>query len=321
MKGNRNSIADVKGVLVGHRTINSGDIQTGVTAITIGEDIFHHKIRGNAYVYNGYGKSIGLIQLMELNTIETPILLTNTLSTPFVASVLNEYMIENNEEIGVTCTVNPIVLECNDNYLNNNRMQSIKREDVLYAINSASEDFDIGAVGAGRGMSAYQLKGGIGTASRIISIKGNDYTIGALTLTNMGRIDDLIYDNKKIGKDIKKRLDLLSEKDKGSIIMIIATDLPLDSNQLRRISKRAIMGLSKTGTYGGHGSGDIVITFTTDSPKTDDVIQTIHVLNDEYIDEVFKLTNDIIEECIYLALEHSERVESFNTRYNLKEFI
>ncbi len=321
MKGKRNSITDVEGVLVGHKTIAKGDIQTGVTAITLGDDIFHHKIRGNAYVYNGYGKSIGLIQLMELNTIETPILLTNTLSTPFVASVLNEYMIEQYEEIGVRCTVNPLVLECNDSYLNNNRKQSIKREDVLEAINSSSEEFKLGAVGAGRGMSSYQLKGGIGTASRIIEIQETKYTIGALTLTNMGRMDDLIYQGKNLGKEIKSQLNILSEKDKGSIIMILATDLPLDSNQLRRISKRAIMGLSKTGTYGGHGSGDIVITFTTDSPKTDDIIQKINVLHDDYMDEVFKAANDLTQECVYSALEHAETVESFNTRYGLKEFI
>lgn len=314
-----NSITDVAGVFVGHKTLINDDIQTGVTAIIPKRNIFREKIRANGYVFNGYAKCIGLTQILELHTIETPILLTNTLSAPFAAAALNEIMIEAYPEIGRSCTVNPVVLECNDNYLNNNRKQSLKKQDVAEALHAAGKTFELGSVGAGRGMSCYQLKGGIGTSSQKISIKNTDYVIGALTLCNMGRINDLIYLGNKIDERLKEALKLRAAKDKGSIIMVIATDLPLSDTQLKRVSKRAVMGLSKTGTYGGHGSGDIVLTFTTDSPQTDDDIHTIYALNDKYLDAVFKTTHDVVVQSIYSSLEHSTSVTSFNTRVNIKD--
>lgn len=314
-KGKRNSITDVKGVLVGHTTLVDGDVQTGVTAILPRPfNWFREKTRAACHVINGFGKSIGLVQIDELYTLETPILLTNTLSTAHAADSLIKFMLSHFDEIGIKGTVNPVVCECNDGFLNNIRRQMISENDVLKALNNASEDFERGSVGAGRGMSCYHLKGGIGTASRIIDINEEKYTIGGLVLSNMGRLDDLIYNQEHIGPRIKEKLQVADEKDKGSIIMILATDLPLESHQLKRVAKRATAGLARTGTYIGHGSGDIVIAFTTDSPVTSKAFAVTtprEILHDDYMDLVFKASVTVIEESIVDSLMSADEVTGF----------
>ncbi|MCH4891099.1 P1 family peptidase [Acidaminobacter sp. JC074] len=315
-KGRRNAITDVEGVYVGHATHVDGDVQTGVTAILPRRfNWFREKTRAACHVINGFGKSIGLIQVDELYTLETPILLTNTLSAGHVSDCLIKFMLSHFDEIGLKGTVNPVVCECNDGYLNNIRKQSITEHDVLSALNNAGEDFERGAVGAGRGMSCYHLKGGIGTASRIIEIEDLRFTVGGLVLTNMGKLEDLIYDGKKIGPELKDKLTLDETPDKGSIIMILATDLPLESHQLKRMSKRAGAGLARTGTYISHGSGDIVIAFTTDSPVTSkayDVTVNREILHDDYMDLVFKAAVEVIEESIYDSLLSADEVTGFS---------
>jgi len=326
--GINNSITDVKGVLVGHATLVDGDIQTGVTAILPKPTRwFEEKLKAACHVINGFGKSIGLVQLNELYTIETPILLTNTLSAPHVADGLIKFMLTHNQEIGGTIgTVNPIVCECNDSYLNNIRRQVITEYEVLDALNNATDDFQRGAVGAGRGMSCYQLKGGIGTSSRLIEIDNQDYTIGGLVLANMGKLPDLVYQGQALGKRIQEEMALEDEKEQGSIIVIIATDVPLATHQLKRVAKRATAGIARTGSYIGHGSGDISIVFTTDSPvplNCDLAIRNEQVLHDTYMDLVFKATVEVVESSIVDALLSADEVTGFqgHNRKALKHFI
>ena len=229
--GKNNAITDVGGVTVGHVTLNSGEVKTGVTAILPHQgNLFKEKVFAASHVINGFGKTIGTIQIDELGTIETPILLTNTLSIGTVCDGLIGYMLDQNEDIGLTTgSVNPVVCECNDGeWLNDIRGRHVKKEHVLQAIQNAGVDFEEGCVGAGTGMSCYKLKGGIGSASRIIPLGTEDqYTIGALVLANQGEKRDLTVDGRQVGKAIceMEKSDKL-EGDKGSIIMILATDLP-----------------------------------------------------------------------------------------------
>lgn len=246
-KGAKNLITDVPGVLVGHKTLAQGKIQTGVTAILPHDgDIFHSKVPGAVHVINGFGKSAGLMQVKELGTIETPILLTNTLSVGTCFDALARYMVEQNSDIcDTTCSVNPLVLECNDSVLNDTRGFHVCVQDVYDAIGAASGSFEEGAVGAGRGMCCYQLKGGIGSSSRLIYLEDQQYCIGALTLTNFGSLKDLTINGDPIGKRLTKERE--QETDKGSIITILATDVPLTSRQLERVARRAVIGIARTG--------------------------------------------------------------------------
>lgn len=326
-KGKRNSITDVEGVLVGHSTLVDGDVQTGVTAILPRPyNWYREKTRAACHVINGFGKSIGLVQVDELFTLETPILLTNTLSSAHAADGLIKFMLSHFDEIGPEGTVNPVVLECNDGYLNNSRRQIITEHDVYQALNNSADTFDRGAVGAGRGMSCYQLKGGMGSASRLVEIEDKTYTVGGLVLTNMGLLEDLILLGKKIGPELKRKVETKDEEDKGSIIMILATDCPLESHQLKRMSKRAVAGLARTGTFIGHGSGDIVLSFTTDSPVTSkafDVTTPRQILHDNYLNKIFKAAVEVIESSIIDSLLEADEVTGFNghNRKALKNLI
>jgi len=202
-KGKRNLITDVPGVKVGHVTLSDGEIQTGVTAVIPGEgSAFRRKFPAAVHVINGFGKSAGLMQIEELGTLETPILLTNTLSVAACLDGLLTYMLADHPEIGVTTgTVNCVVTECNDGFLNDIRGRHVKPEHALEALSVASEDFAEGAVGAGRGMKNYGWKGGIGSSSRIVEFDGKEYTVGALLLTNFGKKHHLTVCGKHIGED------------------------------------------------------------------------------------------------------------------------
>ncbi|WP_425446784.1 P1 family peptidase [Dethiothermospora halolimnae] len=327
--GNRNSITDVAGVKVGHTTLDNKEIKTGVTVITPHQgNMFKEKLMAASHVINGFGKSMGTIQINELGTLETPIVLTNTLSIGVAADALIEYMLENNDDIGKTTgTVNPIVCECNDGYLNDIRGSHVKREHIFKAFDSISDDVKEGAVGAGTGMSCYGLKGGIGTSSRVINIDDNEYTIGILVLSNFGRQQDFIMDGVKVGQkicEIEDKED--NERDKGSIIMILATDIPMTSRQLKRISKRTTIGLNRTGSYMGNGSGEVVIAFST-ANKIDhyDKNATIkmEVFNEVKIDEVFRAVGEATEEAILNSLISSETTygRDGHFRKGLKEYI
>ncbi|SHH19926.1 D-aminopeptidase [Caloranaerobacter azorensis DSM 13643] len=327
--GEKNAITDVKGVKVGHVTLNNGSVKTGVTAILPHEgNIFKDKVIASSHVINGFGKTIGTIQIEELGTIETPIILTNTLSVGLATDALIEYMLKENEDIGFTTgTVNPVVCECNDGYLNDIRGRYVKKEHVFEAIQNADVEFEEGAVGAGAGMSCYGLKGGIGSSSRQIELDNRTYTVGILVLSNFGRKEDLTINGIRIGKMISEKNKVkCNESDKGSIIVILATDIPMTSRQLKRISRRAVIGLNRTGSYMGNGSGEIVIGFTTSnriSHYEKEATTNIKMFNENKIDVVFRAVAEATEEAILNSLICADTTEGRDghIRYSLKEYI
>ena len=315
-KGPRNTIADVGDVMVGHYTLRTGDVQTGVTSILPHSgNVFQNKVMAAHYVMNGFGKSIGLIQIEELGTIETPILLTNTLSVGVASTALVKYMLAHNEDIcDTTGSVNPVVCECNDSELNDIRGLHITEEHVFKAIENCSADVREGAVGAGRGMRCHGLKGGIGSASRQFEIEGQCYTIGALVLTNHGLLEDLVVAGKPVGQKLYKDLPKQAE-DKGSIITILATDAPLSERQLKRLCKRVPLGLSKTGSIMANGSGEIAIAFSTAnkiSHYPHKAVTQLGMLHDTQMDILFRGTVEVVEEAVISSMLHSKGVVGKN---------
>ena len=232
--GPRNLITDVAGVRVGHVTIQQGEVNTGVTAVLPHPgNLFLDKVMASAAVINGFGKSAGILQVQELGTIETPILLTNTLSVGTAFTGLCRYVLEQNAGAGVyTGSVNCLVTECNDGRLNDIQGLHVREEHVLQAISAAGETFEEGAVGGGTGMCCLGLKGGIGSASRVVDLDGTACTVGALVMANFGRAGDLMIGGRHI--DTRSAGDRLAVKDDGSIIMLLATDVPLSERQLGR---------------------------------------------------------------------------------------
>ena len=304
--GARNSIADVPGVLVGHCTRADGAVQTGVTAILPHDgDLFQARPLASACVTNGFGKSIGLVQLAELGTLETPILLTNTFAVGACAGALIRRAIAADPEIGRrTATVNPVVLECNDGYLNDIQAMAVTEADALAAIDTAAEDFALGAVGAGTGMSCFGFKGGIGSASRRVRLDGAAYHLGVLVLANFGRAGDLrLPDGRRADPDGGAMVE------QGSCIVVIATDIPLECRQLGRVARRAGVGLAWCGSFWGNGSGDIALAFTTATPvaqEPDGDFQDRRVLAEGRIDRLFQATAEATQEAVLDALAAAE---------------
>ena len=325
--GARNLITDVPGVKVGHVTIRDGaDVNTGVTAILPHEgNMFQEKVMASSCVINGFGKTMGLVQVEELGTIETPIIMTNTLSIGTAANALIKYMLQQNEDIGVkTGTVNPLVCECNDGVLNDIRGLHVKEEHVFEALDNCSEEFEEGVVGSGTGMCCLGLKGGIGSASRIVKLDDKEYTVGALVMSNFGGAGRLLIEGRHMGQEIKDKLE--AQQDKGSIIMLIATDIPLTERQLKRVARRAGVGLARTGSYYGNGSGDIAIAFTTANrvphySKT--AVMDIKMISDNKIDPVFDMAAEAVEEAIISSLYHAETTtgRAGKVKYGLRDFL
>ena len=277
-----NTITDVAGVLVGHTTLSRGEnIRTGVTAILPhGGNLFREKVPGAVFVGNGFGKLAGSTQVDELGEIETPILLTGTLAVPRVADAVLDYMLAlpGNEDVQ---SINPLVAETNDGYLNDIRGRHIQSADVLAAIkNAKAGNVAEGAVGAGTGTVAFGFKGGIGTSSRKLPQNLGGYTIGVLVQTNFGGV--LTINGAPVGKELgqyylKDELGRAAAPAKqnspsqakkandadGSVVIVIATDAPVDARNLKRMAARAIMGLARTGASGSNGSGDYAIAFST----------------------------------------------------------
>ncbi|MFS0823987.1 P1 family peptidase [Bacillus sp. 1P02SD] len=324
-----NKITDVKGVKVGHSTISNGDIQTGVTAIIPHEqNIFNNKVVAASYAMNGFGKTMGTLQIDELGTIETPILLTNTLSVGVAANHLIGYSLAQNKEIGdTTGTVNSVIGECNDMFLNNIRKQSITVEHVREAIETADTHFEEGSIGAGMGMKCFGLKGGIGSSSRVLTYPHGTYTLGVLVLSNFGEMDQFRFNGIHVGPLLKAMLPLKSpDGDKGSIMIIIATDLPVTSRQLKRIIKRASVGLSRTGSFIGNGSGDVFIGFSTAnkiSHENKGSLQKFEAVHEDDLDQAFLATADATEEAILQSLVTAKTTtgRNGNTLYSLAEYM
>ena len=328
--GTRNSITDVAGVAVGHATIAGGDIQTGVTVVRPhAGDPFLDKVPAASVVLNGFGKSIGLVQVDELGVLETPIALTNTFAVGAVAQAQIRQAVAANPQIGRTwSTVNPLVFECNDGYLND--LQAFAVQDVHYdaAHAAAAEVFEQGAVGAGRGMSSFGVKGGIGSASRVVTLAdGAKRTVGALVLSNFGVTQNLTLAGRSVGEELAKALaSVAPEPEKGSIIMLLATDAPLDARQLRRLALRAGAGLARTGSVFGHGSGDIALAFSTAYTVPQEgtrAMPAVAMTHESHLDPLFQAAADSVEQAIVHALFHAPAVtgRDGNTRRALTELL
>jgi D-aminopeptidase len=305
------TIADVAGVMVGHCTLDDGPVQTGVTVIhPHGGDPYRNKTPAGAMVINGFGKSIGLMQVEELGVLETPIALTNTFDVGAVAQAQIRAAVRANPVIGREWpTVNPLVFECNDGYLNDIQALAVTEEHYRRASDAASIDVTRGCVGAGRGMSCFDLKGGIGAASRVVPVAGQTYTVGSLVLANFGRLPMLTLDGAPVGRMLVERAASAAQgtaqkPEQGSIIMIVATDAPLDARQLKRLSARAAAGLARTGSVYGHGSGDITLAFSTayTIPHDADFITLPSLLADTCLDPLFRACADSVEQAIVDAL-------------------
>ncbi len=312
--GARNSITDVAGVTIGHCTVDEGERQTGVTVVRPqAGNVYLQKMPAACAVINGFGKSVGLVQVEELGVLETPVALTNTFAVGAVAQAQIREAIAANPEIGRSLpTVNPLVLECNDGYLNDIQAMAVNAGHYEAACAAAGADVQAGAVGAGRGMSAFGVKGGIGTASRL----AGGYCVGALVLANFGTPESLVVAGRHVGAELAARLLApVAEPEKGSIIMILATDAPLDARQLRRLALRAGAGLARTGSVYGHGSGDIALAFSTAYTvphHAADPMPSVPMLHESRLDPLFRAAADSVEQAILHALWHAVPVQGRN---------
>lgn len=311
--GKSNAITDVAGVKVGHSTLINGDsIRTGVTAvIPHSGNVFQEKVPAAVYIGNGFGKLSGSTQIDELGNLETPIILTNTLSVATAMNAVIRYTLDmkGNEQVQ---SVNAVVGETNDGYLNDIRGQSVKIEDVISAMENARENnTEEGNVGAGTGTVAFGFKGGIGTSSRILPENLGGYTVGVLVQSNFGGI--LQIAGVPVGKELKKFSfsdELLNNVD-GSCMIVVATDAPLDNRNLERLAKRAFMGLAKTGGIASNGSGDYVIAFST-APgmriphKINSKVQKLEVVPNDLMSPLFMAAIEATEEAILNSLFMAE---------------
>lgn len=309
-RGELDLITDVTGVTVGNVTIKSNDVNTGVTAILPhGGDLFREKVTAGASIINGFGKSMGLLQLMELGTIESPIIMTNTFGIGTAYTALVKYMLERDPDIGVfDPTINCVITECNDGRLNDIRGLHVTEEHVLEAVTHTSCSFEEGAVGGGTGMKCFGLKGGIGSASRIVKVDNTEKTIGAIVMTNFGRYGDLVIGGRRIEQTHSHKEAPTDERDKGSVIVVIATDIPLSDRQLTRVARRSMISLGRTGSFCGNGSGDIAIAFSTANiihQHCDNDTFKIRVFDDSKIDRVFDAAVETVEEAVISSLYHA----------------
>ena len=335
--GRRNKITDVPGVRVGHVTIKNQENHTGVTVILPGQDnAFVKKYTAASYVHNGFGKSCGLIQIDELGTLETPIALTNTLNVGLVWDALTEYVLEQCREDGAAArSINPVVGECNDSQINRIGKRAVSGEQVLEAIRQAGTDFEEGDVGAGAGTICYGLKGGIGSASRIVDVDGKAYTIGVLVQSNFGATKDLVLDGRPVGEDVVQLIaqrkkagekSAASMHDQGSIMTILATDLPVSDRQLKRIIRRAGVGIARTGAYTGHGSGEVMIGFTTANripPAKEGEVVSQTILHEDKINPAFQAAAEAAHEAILNSMVCAGRTVGLEGQiyYSLAEFL
>ncbi|CDQ42018.1 MULTISPECIES: DmpA family aminopeptidase [Virgibacillus] len=306
-KGKSNCITDISGVSVGHVTLHhqidkETTVCTGVTAILPhNRNVFRDKVHAGSAILNGYGKTTGLIQVNELGLIESPIMLTNTFSVGYVWQGTMEYMLKTTEEIGDTASsINIVVGECNDSYLNSARYPAISPVHAIEAIQTASTSpVEEGAIGAGKGMVCFGYKGGVGTASRIVEDQNEQYHIGCLIVSNYGKREDAQFASWPT-------IEL--DTPDGSIMMIIATDAPLYDRQLNRIAKRCAAGLGRTGSHLDNGSGDIAIAFSTAHTyhqNKQSMKASLTYLRDEHpiMNQLFQAVTEIIEEAVVRSLK------------------
>lgn len=319
--GKYNAITDVRGVAVGHTTlVKSDSIRTGVTAILPhGGNLFQQKVPAAVFIGNGFGKLAGTTQIQELGNIESPIILTNTLSVATAIDAVITYTLNQKGNENVQ-SVNAVVGETNDGHLNDIRGRHVKETHVLQAINGATTGpVTEGNVGAGTGTVCFGFKGGIGTASRVIPKSLGGYTVGVLVQTNFGGV--LQIDGTPVGEELAKFYlsDRLNETPNGSCMIVVATDAPLDARNLERLAKRAFMGLAKTGGIASNGSGDYVIAFSADSTvrvqhNNSEKLQKLALLPNDDTSPIFMAAIEATEEAILNALFMAETVKGKGNR-------
>ena len=308
--GKWNAITDVAGVRVGHKTLVEGDsIRTGVTAILPhGGNIFQKKVPAAVYVGNGFGKAAGFLQVRELGNLETPIVLTNTLAVGIAVDAVAGWTLAQPGNEGVR-SVNAVVGETNDGGLNDIRTRRVTAKDVVAAIEAAKDGPVLeGSVGAGTGTAALGWKGGIGTSSRVLPSRLGGYTVGTLVQSNFGGI--LTIDGVRVGEklgryDFRDSIETGASPEKGSCMIVIATDAPLSSRNLERLARRAVLGLARAGSYMSNGSGDFVIAFSTKnledyspSPRT----RIVEEVQNDFVSPLFLAAVESVEEAVYNSL-------------------
>ena len=330
--GRLNAITDIEGVGVGHTTLIFGDgplkvgegpVRTGVTAIVPHqENTYEEKVTAAVEIFNAYGKSTGLLQVKHFGVIETPILLTDTLNTWIVADAVLDYF---SDRYSIQpSSINPVVGETNGGFLNDSFGRHVRKKHVYEAIDRARSaegrgPVEEGNVGGGTPMTGYGFKGGIGTSSRTYY----GFTVGALVQLNCGRREDLMIDGVPMGREIKMPSPTV-RRPGNSIMIIIATDLALTSRQLWKVAKRAVLGLARTGSYGGVTSGDFVIAFTTGRVNIEELMESMperyrRVKDERFLSPVYRAAVDTTEEAIINALFKAETMVGINqnTRYEL----
>lgn len=317
-RGPLNKITDVPGVRVGHATVRDPLHHTGVTVILPCEDnMFARKLTAASFVLNGFGKTQGLVQLDELGTLETPIALTNTLNVGIVHDALITYMDARCRADHVPMhSINPVVGECNDASLNAICDRPVTAAHVMQAIERACTDFEEGDVGAGAGTVCHGLKGGIGSASRVITIAGKAYTLGVLLQSNHGCLEELTVCGRRLGEEILARraqAPVQAPQDRGSIMMVVGTDLPVSDRQLRRIIKRCSVGLARCGSYFGHGSGDVMIGFSTSNRMPHGGMHRVltqQVLTEHTLETAFRAVAEATQEAVLNSLACADDVRA-----------
>jgi len=330
--GRHNAITDVPGVQVGHSTIiygsgrlrtGKGPVRTGVTAILPNQgNIFHDRLAGGGFVLNGAGEVSGLTQVLEWGLIETPILLTNTLSVGTCSHGLVRYMVERHPGLGREYdVVIPLVGECDDSWLNDIRGRHVRPDHVYEAIeNAQSGPVQEGNVGGGTGMITCDLKGGIGTSSRKLPASKGGYTVGVIAMSNFGRLHDLRMDGIPVGKLLAPRYSeqMKRKPTYGSIIVVVATNAPLISQQLNRLSKRAAIGIGRVGSYAAHQSGEIILSFSTAnlfSRLSRSRTYSLTFLADSHISPLYEAVIEATEEAILNAICMAEDMYGINNHF------
>ena len=321
--GPHNAITDVGGVRVGHTTliigegaldVGKGPVRTGVTAVIPRGDMFDNRVLAGGFVLNGAGEVSGLTQVQEWGLLETPILLTNTMSVGKVSDAAVKWMTRKWPKIGTEeDVVIPLVGECDDSWLNDAVGRHLRSEHVYRAIEQATGGrVAEGSVGAGTGLITCDFKAGIGTSSRRVGIEGNEYVVGILVQSNFGVMRSLRVDGAPVGELLERLFqDPRRVRNAGSIITVVATDAPLLSSQLVRLCKRAALGIGRIGSFAAHGSGEIVVGFSTANAvprETSKMTATIEVLLDEACDPLYEAVVECTEEAIINSLCMAEEM-------------
>jgi D-aminopeptidase len=316
--GPKNGITDVAGVRVGHSTLiegsgrrkpGNGPVRTGVTVILPNDDIYNNKLISGGFILSGAGEIAGFTQVTEWGIIETPIALTNTLSVGRVSDSVVKWMAQQYQPIReMQEVIIPVVGECDDSFLNDAVGLHIKPQHVFSALDNASDaPVEEGAVGAGTGMLCCDFKAGIGTASRIVPIGSHEYTMGVLVLSNFGVMEHLRMDGYPVGRLLSAAQGTYSRRTSsyGSIIVVIATDMPLMAMQINRVCRRAALGIGRVGSYGAHSSGEIIIGFSTANtvPRVaSDPRLAVNMIQDTFLDPAYKGVIEATEEAILNSL-------------------